>query len=254
MVDSKISGLTETTSINDADMFPIVKASDTTKTYRISGLNLLVETGGLGGWVPIRSACAYINANSFSIAGNYTGRVCVGDKIWLSNGGATKYFYISAVSWSDPNTVLVITGGSAYSLANSAITYPFYSHSNPVGFPDWFNLTAPAWTTTGTAFTNQPTTNIAKFRIAGRKMDIKVKVTCHATSGGTGVFIATFSANQLATILAPGVGAARGFSSQANGNCWMSTTAPLVLNMAKYDNTALATNNEVFFASIGVEI
>jgi len=250
---TKISEKTETTDIADADIFPIVKAADTTETYRISGWNLINAVGAKSGWITVQDACTYVSATSFRIAGDYTSIIGVGDRLLITNNGQ-KFFCAIAVSYSSPNTTVTVAAGSAYALANTTITAA-YSHSNAVAFPDWFNLTAPTYTTTGTAFTNQPTTNIAKFRLAGRKLDIKLKGTCHATSGGTGVFIATFTAAQFPAIVAPGAGVAKNFSAaNNNGNCWMSTTAPLVLNFAKYDNSAIATNSEVFYASLSAEI
>lgn len=88
------------------------------------------------GWTEFGHTLTYASATSFTVAADITDQIAVGDKIKVTNGGSTKYFYVTAVSYSSPNTTVTITGGSDYTLANSAITSPYFSKaSSPVGFP-----------------------------------------------------------------------------------------------------------------------
>jgi hypothetical protein len=79
-----------------------------------------------------------------------------------ANITATYQGYVTAVT----DTLLTLTGGADYALYNGTITSPYYSHSNPVGFPQWFN-----YTPTFTGFSSDPVltgTNYARFCINGR--------------------------------------------------------------------------------------
>lgn len=50
--------------------------------------------------------------------------------------GAIKYFIITGVGYSSPNTTLTLYGGTDYDLANSAIIEPYFSMAKaPYGFP-----------------------------------------------------------------------------------------------------------------------
>jgi len=240
MAASKVSAKTATTAILDADMFYIVKAADNTKGYKITGTSLLEQIGSKGAWVPIQGSCAYINATSFTISGNYTTVLGIGDKLKLTNS-TVKYFYVTAVSYSAPNTTVSVVGGSDYALANTTIT-GYYSHGTPVGFPDWINLTNPTWTTTGTAFTNQPTNIYQVFRICGRELNIKGYSQCNATSGGTGIFIATYTSGQFPTIVKNAVGTVVNTLDHWTGSTYMETGSPLAVKMHKYDGNALGGN------------
>ena len=50
--------------------------------------------------------------------------------------GSVKYFIITGVSYSSPNTTLTLCGGTDYDLANSPIIEPYFSPAKaPFGFP-----------------------------------------------------------------------------------------------------------------------
>jgi len=249
MANTKISAKTATTAILDADMFYIVKAADTTKGYKITGANLLTQIGARSGWIPANETWQYVSATRIAVGGGAAAsKYAVGDPWRLVANSVSLQGYIKAIP--DNNNIDVC--GDA--LTNNAFSECYYSHGRPSFFDDWFSLTAPTWTTTGTAFTNQPTTNTAKFRINGHKLEVELKVTCHATSGGTGIFIATFAAGQLPTIVGPGNGSAWNFSGSFGGFAFMSTTAPTEIRCCKYDSTALATNSQVFSFWLTAEI
>jgi hypothetical protein len=90
----------------------------------------------LSGWAPAIETWEYASSTSFSISGDKRDKYQKGDKIRLKQGGDWKYFYITGVSYSAPNTTITITGGSDYTLANAAITDNYYSKAmNPQGWP-----------------------------------------------------------------------------------------------------------------------
>lgn len=257
----KLSNITnEVTAPAAGDKLYILKVS-TGESAFVQFSNLLASITSLlavsnTGWISCAGALSYASATTIYEAGDVTGTYSVGDKFRMKQGGAYKYFYIVGISAYDSGnnrTTLTVTGGSDYTVANAAITDGYYSKGRGVGFPDWFNLTTPTWTTSGTAFTNQPTTNVAKFRIEGRAQDIYIKATCHATSGGTGIFIATFTAGQLAAYANAGSGAAFNHVTTLEGAAWISTASQNVMKIAKA-GAALATNSEVFTATVRHEI
>lgn len=93
------------------------------------------------GWREVTDSWAYASATTITVPTDATTKYSVGDKIRLTQSAAVKYFYVTAVA----ATVLTVTGGSDYTVANSAISAISYSKAeSPLGFPDWFNYT-PTW-------------------------------------------------------------------------------------------------------------
>lgn len=92
-----------------------------------------------------------------------------------------KFAYLTIVT----DTLLTITGGTDYTLENATITSPYYSHSNPVGFPTEFSTTAPTFVvaTFDNGSGGQPTTTTSKFSIDGRTC--KVRWMGSGTKAGT---------------------------------------------------------------------
>lgn len=87
------------------------------------------------GWISAGETWTYASATTFTISGDKTGKYSVGMKIKLTQTSA-KYFYISAISYSSPNTTITVNGMGLYTVANATITSPYYStvHS-PQSFP-----------------------------------------------------------------------------------------------------------------------
>ena len=113
------------------------------------------------GWQSVTDSWTYASATTITVPTGAASLYQKGDKIKLTQT-TEKYFYIMAVA----DTLLTVTGGLDYTVANAAITSPYYSHQdNPVGFPSWFNFTHGA-TWNGTPPTT-PTTR-AKFCITGK--------------------------------------------------------------------------------------
>lgn len=107
------------------------------------------------GWITASSTWTYASAITFTVAGvDLTGVLQAGDRIKLTQTTA-KYFIVMKVAFSTDTTV-TIYGGTDYTLANAAITLPFYSHEkNPFGF----NSSPAKWTVTTTSASDRTTTS-----------------------------------------------------------------------------------------------
>lgn len=91
------------------------------------------------GWVEAGETWTYASADdptyTFTVAGDVTGKYHVGMRVKLTQT-TVKYFIITAVSYSSPNTTVTIYGGTDYDLANAAITENYVSSVKaPSGFP-----------------------------------------------------------------------------------------------------------------------
>lgn len=129
------------------------------------------------GWLVAGETWTYASATTFTISGDKTSKYNKGDKIKFAQG-STKYFYIIGVSYSVPDTTITVTGGSDYTIANSAIGSPYYSkHNSPNGFPLQFN-----WTPGYTGFSSNPTTESAKFSISAGFVYLYYKQNALGTS------------------------------------------------------------------------
>jgi hypothetical protein len=95
------------------------------------------------GWMLDLNTWSYVSADAsvktyvVSVNANMTGKINIGTKVRLTNGGTTKYFKVSAVgSYSGGATQITLYGGTDYSLSDSSIMNVSYSSGHaPVGFP-----------------------------------------------------------------------------------------------------------------------
>jgi hypothetical protein len=120
--------------------------------------------GAQGGW-SVLGACTYEGADAptftFSIASDMTAKLSVGMRIKLTQT-TVKYFGITGVgAYSGGKTIITVYGGTDYTLANAAITLPYYSiRKAPFGFP----LSPAKWSekfiATSDVTTNTPTKDI----------------------------------------------------------------------------------------------
>lgn len=131
------------------------------------------------GWTSAGGSWTYLSSTTITVPSGATDKYAAGDKIRLKQGGGYKYFYVTGVT----STVLTVTGGSDYSVANSAITDNDFSKVvSPVGFPQWFNF--PASFSGGGSMTVSNIQNvIGKFAINGR--DVHVLVSASVDTSGT---------------------------------------------------------------------
>ncbi len=113
-------------------------------TLSISGTDFataLATAISADGWTAAGETWTYVSATTFTISGDKTAKYSVGDKIKFVQT-TQKYFYITGVSYSSPNTTITVCAGNVYSVANAAITVPYYSKmSTPNGFPGYFTFT-----------------------------------------------------------------------------------------------------------------
>ena len=107
------------------------------------------------GWISAGETWTYGSADdptyTFTISGDKTSKYSVGMKIKLTQT-TTKYFIITAISYSSPNTTVTVYGGTDYDLANATITSPYYSMvKSPFGFP----MSPAKWTVTSSGGSSQ---------------------------------------------------------------------------------------------------
>lgn len=100
-----------------------------------------LSAGGISsaGWVAAGETWTYASADdptfTFTVSGDVTTKYSAGMRVRLVQT-TTKYFIITAVSYSAPNTTVTIYGGTDYDLANAAISSPNFSVVKaPYGFP-----------------------------------------------------------------------------------------------------------------------
>jgi hypothetical protein len=159
---------------------PLDERTLATPTLYNNPVNDLTEL--YNGWIALGLTATYASATSFTVAADVTPFIRVGSKILLTQTTA-KYFYVTAVSYSAPDTTVTVTGGTDFTLANAAITAPFYSNiATPQGFPHWFSYT-PTFTASGSMTIGALSIGYAKFCIIGRALTVQVQATF--TTGGT---------------------------------------------------------------------
>lgn len=144
------------------------------KEYRINGAQHTHD-----GWNVLFDTLTYATANTFTISGDWTSVFTRGVKIRLMQT-SVKYFSVVKSVHSSGTTTVTVTGGSDYSLANAAITDPYYSNwENPTGFPATFS-----WTPTFGGFSADPTGTYI-FRIMPQGIYVDVQQSVNGTSNAT---------------------------------------------------------------------
>jgi len=129
------------------------------------------------GWVEVADTWTYASATTITVPSGAASKYQKGDKIKLTQT-TVKYFYIVGVA----DTVLTVTGGSDYSLANATITSPYFSKiENPQGFPGNFNYTATITPAESMTVTDSGSTMY--FSIVGNR--VLFSYSGSGTTGGT---------------------------------------------------------------------
>lgn len=184
---SAIHAATSKSTPVDADELPLLDSAGSYGINRLTLTNLkaFLKTyfDGLyvDGWIDPGETWTYASATTFTVPGNQTAKYIAGVKIKLTQT-TPKYFYVVSSSYGAPNTTVTVTGGSDYTIANAAITSPYYSRSErPAGFPDIFNYTL-AWTSDGSAPSLGNAVVVSRFRISGKHVDVKIQITFGNTS------------------------------------------------------------------------
>ena len=157
-----------------------------TETLTNKTLTSPLFTGTIDGWISA-GTWAYASATTITVPSGAALIYQKGDKLKLTQT-TVKYLYVADVA----DTVLTVTGGSDYSVANAAITSPYYSHAdNPLGFPDLFNWTP---TLTGGASDLSGYTE-AKFTIKGNTLFFIFQATSKNVTGSAGTIQITLPLN-----------------------------------------------------------
>lgn len=194
---------------------------------------------GGDGWQPANESWVYASASTITVPSGAAAKYSKGDRIkWTQT--TVKYGVVVAVA----DTLLTIAVNTDYTVANAAISANYYSHEiSPVGYPGSFAVAAPTFTSTGTAFANQPQNNNWRVSINGVMCTVSGLASTHATSNATGLFIATFAG--FPSLVQYGFGSCMNISNEAiSGYAWTQVTG--VFRFAKWDATQLAGNSAYF--------
>lgn len=143
-------------------------------------------SGSIDGWIAANQTWTYASATTITVPSGAASIYSKGDKIKLTQT-TVKYFYVVTVA----DTVLTVTGGSNYTVADAAISANFYSKAmSPLNFPQWFAYAPAISNETDTQPSIGSGTIAGRFALMGRTITGLAQVTWAANSTtGTGVRI-----------------------------------------------------------------
>jgi hypothetical protein len=180
-----------------------------------SGPSSLYFSDQASGWTSCLETWSYASATTITVPSNATTKYSVGDKIRLKQGGGYKYFYVTGVA----DTLLTVSGGSDYTVANSVITDNDFSKlSSPVGFPGYFETGLPTFTGIDDGSGGAPTKKASRFTMNGRMVQVFLSISGYkVTTDNQVLFINSpypvTSSNMADGIIALGTGIVAGASS-----------------------------------------
>lgn len=190
MADLKISALTDGGAIQGDDLVAVARA----------GASYKAKPVGADGWVSdTAETWAYVSATSFKVTGtDVTAKYTTGTRLRCKQGAGYKYFVVVSSAFSTDTTVTV-TGGSDYSLANSAITDNYHSYAaNPQGYPGWFNFNPSL-----SGWSGSPTLT-ARFAVIGTICYVAINISAGTSNATTATAVAPIASNANANaIVAP---------------------------------------------------
>jgi len=132
------------------------------------------------GWTAATGTWTYASASTITVPSGAASIYQRGDKIKFTQTTA-KYAIIIDVA----DTLLTIAVNNDYTVANAAITSPYYSHaSNPLGFPSAFNYTPTYTFTAGAAPSGAVSNNNAEFTVNGGFLFVRAS-RIYAVAGTT---------------------------------------------------------------------
>lgn len=129
----------------------------------------------LAGWLLLAASGTRVSNTSFTVSGDVTDQIAVGDKLKITDT-TTKYLYVTAATYEAPNTTITVTGGTDYVVDGNPTNIYYSKAASPVGFPGWFSWT-PVWS----GFSVNPTT-VARFMLEGSKVTVCVRSSSTGTS------------------------------------------------------------------------
>lgn len=126
------------------------------------------HSGIYDGWIDANETWTYASASTITVPTGAASKYAVGDRIkWTQT--TVKYGVIITVA----DTLLTIVVNTDHVVANAAISANFYSHeASPIGYPQWFNVTAPTFSGIDNGSGGQPTTSENRLAINGRTVFI----------------------------------------------------------------------------------
>lgn len=152
-------------------------ADNAVTTAKITNSNITaakLDDNLLAGWILLTASGTRVGDTSFTVAGDVTDQIAVGDKLKLTDT-TTKYYYVTAVAYTS-STLITVTGGTDYTVVGDPSNIYYSKVASPVGFPQCFN-----YTPTFTGFSADPSAYISQFTITDRI----VTWFFHTDTGGT---------------------------------------------------------------------
>ena len=152
MANKKITQLNLASSVLDTDLLAVVVNPGGSPETKKSTIATLLGTAPRTGWIADAATWVYASATTILITGNVVAKFPIGTKLQLTQT-TVKYFRVITAEILTGNTILTITGGGWYTLADAVISATYYSYvSSPQGWPGWSNwihllspLTSTAW-------------------------------------------------------------------------------------------------------------
>jgi len=158
-----------------------------------------IPTSGLvssdvSGWTNPSQTWAYASSTTMTVPSGAASIYRVGDKWKLTANSVVLQGYIIAVA----DTQLTVVGDA---LTNHVFSDNYYSHSNPVGFPDYFNVVpSMAVANFDDGSGGQATVVKAFITIVGRRLHGRISAS--GTKAGTNTNLFIIAATQFGPILA----------------------------------------------------
>lgn len=244
-----INGLTEDTAPDPVADFLVTYDTSGAAAKKIK----VGATGAAKGWNEVSETWTYASANTITVPTDATTKYQKGMGIRWKQGGGYKYAYVTIVA----ATLLTVTGGTNYTVANSAITDIAYTltPTTAVGFPVSFTCAAPTWSTAtidnGTGG-QQPTAGSSNFVVRGNKVELFIALgSANVVKNGAGTTITVSTIpSTLPSISSPTSGVI-GFGLISSYVCivyYASATSFSILS-----STSIADNTSIVYSNFKIE-
>lgn len=217
-----------------------------TGTYTLGGTPTF--QGIIDGWIGSTDTWTYASASTFTISGvDRTTTFTKGTRLKFTQT-TVKYAVVVSSSFST-NTTVTIAVNNDYTIANAAITSPYYSYqANPQGYPGWFNY-SPSYT----GFSSSPPDPI-RYYIIGTLITLE--------TGGCGSGVSNATSYTISSPVTIATGYWTGFGGVYDNSSWQamcgfleatSSISTTVINARKNTyatNNWTASNNKAIYGQI----